>query len=112
MYLTISDWKPENQQVDKQFRLRQDAAKHRISTRSASFATCDNKKQPQGQKFNVVQIYDPKNVRNHPNIIILVKSSKRPCVFLPIYGKAIRTISISFAFANRPAYQSSITENG
>ena len=36
---------------------------------------------------------------------ILVKSSNRPRVFLPIFGKAIRTISISFAFPNRPAYQ-------
>ena len=43
---------------------------------------------------------------------ILVKSSNRPRVFLPIFGEAIRTISISFAFPNRPAYQSSITENG
>ena len=33
-------------------------------------------------------------------------------MFLRICGKAIRTISISFAFPNRPAYQSSITENG
>ena len=33
-------------------------------------------------------------------------------MFLPICGKAIRTLSISFAFPNRPAYQSSITENG
>ena len=32
-------------------------------------------------------------------------------MFLPIFGKAIRTISISFAFPNRPAYQSSLTEN-
>ena len=43
---------------------------------------------------------------------ILVKSSNRPRVFLPIFGKVIRTISISFAFPNRPAFQSSITENG
>ena len=41
---------------------------------------------------------------------ILVKSSNRPRVFLPIFGKAIRTISISFSFPNRKAYQSSITE--
>ena len=33
-------------------------------------------------------------------------------MFLPILGKVIGTISISFAFPNRPAYQSSITENG
>ena len=33
-------------------------------------------------------------------------------MFLPIFGIAIRTISISFAFPNRPAYPSSITENG
>ena len=33
-------------------------------------------------------------------------------MFLPIFGKAIRTISISFAFPNRPVYQSSITKNG
>ena len=43
---------------------------------------------------------------------ILVKSSNRPHIFLQIFGKAIRTISISFAFLNRSAYQSSITENG
>ena len=42
----------------------------------------------------------------------LVKSSNRPCVFLPIFGKAIRTISISFAFPIRPAYQSPIKDNG
>ena len=44
------------------------------------------------------------------DLYILVKSSNWPCVFLPILGKAIRTISISFAFSNRSAYQSSITE--
>ena len=33
-------------------------------------------------------------------------------MFLPIFGKAIRTVSISFAFQNRPACQSLITENG
>ena len=33
-------------------------------------------------------------------------------MFLPIFGKAIRTILISSAFSIRPAYQSSITENG
>ena len=43
---------------------------------------------------------------------ILVKSSNRPRVFLPIVGKAITTTSISFVFPNRPANQSSITENG
>ena len=32
--------------------------------------------------------------------------------FLQICGQAIKTISISFAFPNRPAYQSSITEKG
>ena len=41
---------------------------------------------------------------------ILIKSSNQPCVFLQIFGKVIRTISISFAFQNRP--DSSITENG
>ena len=44
-------------------------------------------------------------------VYILVKSCNRPRVFLQIFGKAIRTISISFAFLNRPVYQSSITEN-
>ena len=39
---------------------------------------------------------------------ILVKSSNKPRVFLPIFRKAIRTISISVAFPNRPANQSSI----
>ena len=43
---------------------------------------------------------------------ILVKSSNRPHVFLPIFGKAMRTISISFAFLNRLVFWSSITENG
>ena len=43
---------------------------------------------------------------------ILVKSSNRPQVFLPIFGKAIRTISMSFAIPNRPAYQPLKTENG
>ena len=42
---------------------------------------------------------------------ILVKSSNRPRVFLPILEKAIKTISVSFTFRNRPAYQSWITEN-
>ena len=46
-----------------------------------------------------------------PAAYILVKSSNRPCMFLPIFGKAIRTISILFAFLNRPAYQSPIIEN-
>ena len=36
---------------------------------------------------------------------ILVKSSNRPPVFLSIFVKVIITISISFVFPNRPAYQ-------
>ena len=46
----------------------------------------------------------------YPTLHILVKSSNRPRVFLPIFGKALMTISISFAFPNRLAYWSSITE--
>ena len=42
------------------------------------------------------------NFKTLPNI--LVKSPNRPRVFIPIFGRAIRTISISFAFPNRQAY--------
>ena len=44
------------------------------------------------------------------DVYILVKSSNWPCVFLPIFRKANRTISILFAFPDRPAYQSPILQ--
>ena len=37
-------------------------------------------------------------------VYILVKSSNRSRVFLSIFGKAIRTTQISFAFPYRPVY--------
>ena len=49
--------------------------------------------------------------KSHVAAYKLVKSSNQHYVFLPICGKAIKTISISLAFPNRPAYQSLITEN-
>ena len=60
---------------------------------------------------SIIAIFSMSLSQNDP-LYILVKSSNRPRVFLPIFGRAIRTISISFEFPNRLAYQSSITENG
>ena len=61
---------------------------------------------------NLYQLFCVMIFTFHQSYYILVKSSNRQRMFLPIFGKAIRTISILFAFPNRPVYQSSITEIG